>query len=148
MKRTDAGLWIPDHLKPAHKTIAIVFWHSQKLNRIVVGLPEAYPVPKILQDLGFNKVVCRTARDVEIWSQKMRDQEKRDEEMTDEQREAFEGPIRQKIRADLHYRMVNSRNALNREFCRQALQKMDQDEQKNRVTRDSWMHVEAHEDGK
>jgi hypothetical protein len=143
-----ADLWIPAHLKPAHKAIAIVFWHSQKLNRIVVGLPEQYPVPAVLQQLGFNKVVCRSAHDVEIWSQKMRDQDRRDEEMTDEQREAFEGPIRQAIRADLHWKMMNSRNAINREFCRQALVKMEEDEKKHKSQRESYMHVEAAEDGK
>jgi hypothetical protein len=143
-----ADLWIPSHLKPANKPVSIVFWHSQKLNRIVVGLPEQYPVPSVLRHMGFNKVVCRTAHDVEIWSQKMRDQDRRDEEMTDAEREAFEAPLRQQIRADLQWKMMNSRNAINKEFCRQALIKMDEDEQKHKVTRESFMHVEAHESGK
>lgn len=147
MKRTDAGIWVPDHMKPAHKPISIVFWHSRRLNRIQVGLPEQYPIPAILVRLGFDKIVCRTAHQVEIWSQKMRDQERRDEEMTDEQREAFEGPLRAELRKDLQYKMANSRNPVNREFCRAALQRMDEDEARRKVRRESFMHVEAAEDG-
>ena len=147
--RTDAGIFVPKHtVKPAVSPIAVVFWHSRRLNRIVVGLPEMYPVPKVLVRLGFVKVVCRTAHEVEIWSQKMRDQEKRDEEMKDDEREAFEGPIRAALRSDLHERMANSRNPLNRQFCRQALARMDEYERKNRMKRESFMHAEAHEDGK
>jgi hypothetical protein len=144
-----ADLYIPKHLaKPAHKPIAVVFWFSTKVNRILIGLPEAHPIPPILRNLGFNKVVCRSAREVEIWSQKMRDQERRDEEMTDEQREAFEGPLRAELRKDLVSRMLNSRNAVNREFCRQALLNMDAEEERQKHKRESLMHIEGYEDGK
>jgi len=148
VKRTDTGLWIPDHLKPAHKPVNIVFWFSRKLNRINVGLPEQYPIPRVLVNLGFEKIVCRNAHDVDLWSQKLRDQERRDEEMTDEQREMFEGPLRAELRKELVSKMMNSRNAINRDFCRAALQKMDEDEARRKVKRESFMHVEAAEDGK
>jgi hypothetical protein len=148
VKRTDAGLWIPNHLKPAHKPVAIVFWFSRKLNRINIGLPEQYPVPAILANLGFEKIVCRNAHDVDLWSQKVRDQEKRDSEMSDEQRYAFEGPLRAELRKDLVSKMINSRNQLNRDFCRAALQRMDEDEAKHKMDRVSFQHVEAFEDGK
>jgi hypothetical protein len=143
-----ADLFIPKHLaKTSHKPLAIVFWFSRKVNRILVGLPEEHPVPPILRNLGFEKIVCRSAREVDKWSQKMRDQERRDEEMTDEQREAFEGPLRAELRKDLVWRMENSRNAINREFCRQALANMDAEEQKQKAKRESMMHVEGYEAG-
>lgn len=147
MKRTDGGLWIPDHLKPAHKPVNIVFWFSKRLNHINVGLPEQYPIPRVLVNLGFEKVVCRTAHDVDLWSQKLRDQEKRDSEMSDEQRYEFEGPLRAELRKDLVSRMLNSRNQLNRDFCKAALQRMDDDEEKHKLKRESYMHCEAAEDG-
>lgn len=142
------SLWLPSHLKPAHKPVSVVFWFSAKLNHIRVGLPEAYPIPPILSRMGYNKIVCRSARETEIWSQKMRDQERIESEMTDEQREAFEGPIRAQLRAELVTKMLNSRNPVNREFCRWALQRMDEDEEKRRVKKESMMHAEAFEDGK
>lgn len=143
-----SGLWIPKHLKGGRKAVSVVFWFSERLNRVQVGLPENYPVPIVLANLGFNKVVCRSAHEVEIWSQKMRDQERRDEEMTDEQRDAFEGPLRAELRKELVSHMMNSRNAVNRDFCRAALNKMDDDEKRRKVKRDSWMHQEAAESGK
>jgi len=148
VKRTSAGLWIPDHLKPAHKPVNVVFWYSKRLNRINVGLPEQYPVPQVLANIGFEKIVCRSAHDVDLWSQKMRDQETRDEELTDEQRELFEGPLRAELRKDLVYKMMHSRNQVNRDFCRAALQKMDDDEARRKVKRESIMHAEGFEDGK
>lgn len=144
-----SGLWIPRHLKPARKTIAVVFWHSPKINRIVVGLPEQYPIPAVLVAQGFQKVVCRSAHEVELWSQKLRDQERRDAEMTDEERERFEGPIRAQMRAELVHLRDNARNAFNRDFCQRAIDQIDaMTEAASKVNRESYMHIEAFEDGK
>ncbi len=148
LSRTDSGIWVPSHMKGGVKPIAVVFWVSQKLNRIVVGAPEQFAVPKVLADQGFQKIVCRSAAEVERWSQKLRDQDRRDTEMTDEQREAFEGPLRAACRAELVTKMMNSKNAINRDFCRAALQKMDDDAEKKRVKRESFQHAEGFEDGK
>ena len=147
MKQTDAGLWVPDHLKGGQKHVNVVFWYSMKLNRIVVGAPEQFPVPKVLAAQGFHKVVCRTAAEVEKWSAKMRDQDRRDTEMTDEQRDTFEAPLRALLRAELVTKMMNSKNAINRDFCRAALEKIDADEARRKVKRESFMHAEAAEDG-
>ncbi len=136
-------LWLPKHLRPARKPIAVVFYYSKTLDRIMVGFPENYPAPK-----GFEKIVCRTAHDVEIWSEKMRQQDKRDEEMTEEQRELVEGPIREYARKQLLHLMANARNSINKEFCRVALAKMDADAEKRKMKRESYQHIEAFEDGK
>lgn len=146
---THSGLWLPRHLRPARKPIRVVFYHSKKLDRIEVGFPEQFPVPPVMVAMGFEKVICTTAREVEKWSAKKRAQEKRDAEMTDEEREKFEGPIRDAIRKDLLHRMLTARNEVNREFCRYALAQLDlQEARARRVVRESFMHQEGFEDGR
>jgi hypothetical protein len=149
MKRTAPGLYIPNVLKPAKKVVNIVFWFSRKLDHIRIGAPEWFPIPPNLVLLGYEKIVCRTAHDVERWSQKMRDQERREQERSDEQRDAFEGPILAKMRSDLHHQMANARNQINRDFCRQALAKLDEYQDRRLKEKiESMMHVEGFEDGK
>jgi len=140
-----SGLWLPRrYLKPT----AIVFWYSEKLNRIRVGAPEAYPVPEHLQYEGYNKIVCRNAHEVEVWSQKLRDQERRDKEIEDAKREAIEGPIRDAIRSELVYKRDHARNAINRDAMQRAIENHDEAEDRRRKeTSISYMHVEAAEDG-
>ncbi len=139
-----ADLWIPRHLRPAVKRIKIVFYHNPKTDRVEVGFPEEFECPLP----GYLKIVCQTAAEVEKWSEKKRKQDARDREMTDEQREAIEGPIRDAVRKDLVSKMLTSRNALNRDFCRWALQQMDkQDELRKKEKVESYMHVEAAEEG-
>ena len=43
--------------------------------------------------------------------------------------------------------MANARNNLNREFCRMALQKIEEAEEKGKMVRDSYLHAEAYEAG-
>lgn len=141
-------LWVPSSYKPAEKKIAIVFYHQKSTGHIQVGFPDQYPLPKILEKEGFEKIVCRTAKEVELWDQKMREQEKREEEWTDEQREMIEGPIRRMARQELTHKMMHSRNAINREFCRQALLQLDLAEERMKMKRESFMHIVGFEDGK
>jgi hypothetical protein len=149
MKQTSSGIFVPDHLwKPARKFVAVVFYFHTQSNRIAVGAPDEYPIPKLLARAGWEKIVCRTAHDVDLWSQKMRDQDRRDEEMTEEQREAFEAPLRALLRQELVTKMLNARTPINREFCRAALQKIDEDEARRKIRRESYMHAEAYESNK
>lgn len=145
---SQSGLWIPKHLRPANKPVNVVFYHSKTIDaanggRVMVGFPEQFPAPK-----GFVKIVCRSAAEVEKWSEKLRQQERRDDQMTDEQREAVEGPIRDYARKQLLHLMANARNQVNRDFCKAALDLMDKDDAKRRMKRESFMHIEAAEDGK
>ena len=139
---SNSGLWVPRTLPQAKKTVSVVFYYSKKLDRVLVGFPENFPAPK-----GFLKIVCTTAAEVDRWSAKLRAQEKREDDLTEEQREAVEGPIRAYARAELHRLMANARNALNRDFCRSALAKMDEDENRRKMKKESFMHCEAAEDG-
>ena len=60
----------------------------------------------------------------------------------------MEGPLRRHVRQELQHRMATSHNAINREFCRVALERLDKYEKHLRFKRDSYMHAEAFEDGK
>lgn len=142
-----SGLWIPKHLQGGQKKISVVFYYQRSTGHISPGFPENFPLPKLLKNEGFEKIVCRTVHEVELWDKKCREQERREQEMTDEQREAVEGPIRAKARADLVSHMMNSRNALNREFCRQALLKLDEHEERMKMKRESFQHLVGYEDG-
>ncbi len=106
-------------------------------------------MPQIMVNWGYEKIVCRSAHQVEIWSQKMRDQERRESEQTDEQREAFEAPLRSLLRADLVTRMLNAKDAKNREFCRWSIEQIDKkEEERRKMKRESFQHIEGYESGK
>jgi hypothetical protein len=112
-------------------------------NKITVGFPEQFPAPR-----GAEKIVCNTASEVDRMSNLMREQEKREQEMSDAEREAIEGPMRKYLREELQNRMANSTNALNREFCRMALEKIDaQERDRTKMNRESYMHAEGFEAG-
>jgi len=141
-------LWLPRHLRPAVKRIAVVFYYNAKTDHTIVGFPENFPIPPSWKKIGYVKYVCRTAAEVDKWDKRMRNQEQREEQMTDEQREAFEGPMRQYARQELTQKMLTSRNAINREFCRQALAKLDEDERRRKMKKESFMHIVGYEDGR
>lgn len=136
-------LWVPSHMRRAKQLISVVFYVHVASKRILVGAPDEFPAPK-----GYEKIVCKTAHEVEYMSRLLSKQEQIDEERTDEEREAIEGPIRRHARQELQHRMANSHNAINREFCRVALQKLDEYEANLRMKRVSFMHAEAFEAGR
>lgn len=136
-------IWIPEHLKRARKPISVVFYYSRKFNRILVGFPEQFPAPE-----GFEKIVCTTAAEVDLWSNRLRLQEKMDEERTDEEREAIEGPIRDYVRKELVTKMLNARNEVNRAFCKFALDRLDEEANKRKMKRIAYMHQEGFEAGR
>ncbi len=140
-----ADLWLPSTLRPAVKRTKVVFYFNPTTDHTLVGFPEQFPCPH----RGYQKIVCENAADVDRWDAKLRAQEKRIEEMTDEQREAVEGPMRRQARAELYQKMANSRNAVNQEFCRQAIAQIDayEDELRKNKT-ESFQHLCGFEDGK
>ena len=140
-------LWLPKSCKPAQKKIAVVFYYQKSTGHITPGFPDQFPLPKVLENEGFQKIVCTTSAEVDIWDKKCREQEARETEMTDEQREAVEGPIRRMARQELTHKMMNSRNAMNREFCRQALLKLDEAEERMKMKRESFQHIVGYEEG-
>lgn len=138
-----ADLWLPQHLRPAVKRTRVVFYHNPTTDHVLVGFPEQFPCPH----KGYVKIVCQNAAEVDRWDKKLRDQERRIEEMSDEQREAIEAPVRRAARADLYAKMINARNAMNREFCRQAIAKIDEyEEQLKKKKIESFQHIVGFED--
>jgi hypothetical protein len=137
-----SNLWIPKHLKKGRKFVSVCFYRHLKSGRLLVGFPENFPAPN-----GFEKIVCRSAAEVDAMSARLRDQERRDEQMSEEQREVFEGPLREMIRKELVTRMMNARNDINREFCRFAIQKIDEETRRRKMKTETFMHCEAAEDG-
>jgi hypothetical protein len=138
-------LWIPKHLRPAVQRTKIVFykWRKGGTIRYTVGASDDYPAPP-----GAEKIVCESAAEVEKYSQILRDQDAADDEMAEAERYEREEPIWQALRSDLQHKMLNSKNEINREFCRRALMEMDKAEAKRKEVRTSYMHVEGFEHGK
>jgi hypothetical protein len=138
-------LWIPKHLRPAVQRTKIVFykWNKAGVIRYTVGAPENFPAPK-----GAEKIVCQSAAEVEKYSQILRDQDAADAEISEAERYEREEPIWQALRKDLQNKMANAKNQINREFCRVALQRMDEAEVKRKEVRTSYQHCEGFEQGK
>lgn len=147
-RRVAPEIWIPGQSRPGVKRISVVFYFQKSSGRIVVGFPDQFPIPDSFKKIGFEKIVCRSAGEVDLWDKKFRAQEKREEEMTDEAREAIEGPIRAWARQQLVTSMMNARNQLNRDFCRAALDKLDADEKRRKMTKESFQHIVGFENGK
>ena len=121
--------------RPRHAQLArkIVFYKHVASGRLTAGFPEEFPAPKCME-----KIVCNHASEVERYSAIMRQQEK----------ELFEAPIRAEHRQELQRLAANARNQLNRDFCLFALKKLDEADERGKLIRESYMHVEAFEEGK
>jgi hypothetical protein len=126
----------------AQMTKKIVYWYDGTTGEIRMGLPEHYPAP-----YGFEKIVCNSAHEAEVWSERMRKQEAIKIQMEDEQREMIEGPIRANLRSHILHQMTNARNNLNREFLRRHLESYDKRPDKTKMNRISYLHNEGYEQG-
>lgn len=121
---------------------AICYWHDGTTGEIRMGLPEQYPAP-----YGFEKIVCHTAYEAELWSRRMRRWEAVKREMEDEQREMIEGPIRANLRKHIQHLAANARNNMNRDFLLMHLRNYDQRPDLTKTRQTSYLHAEAFEHG-
>jgi len=139
-----SGLWLPRrYLKPT----SVVFYWNQTTNHIINAiLPEIYPVPYPFNEQGYQKIVCRSAHELQIWSQKLRDQERREQEIEQAHRKAIEAPVRDALRRELIDAARNAHDNLNRDAARHALAKVDEMEGDQQRTRTSYQHMEAREE--
>lgn len=137
-------LILPGTFRPQNAQLStkIVFYRHVKTGRIMMGCPEQFPAPK-----GFEKIVCATTQEAERWSERLRSQDNQDEKLSEYERECIEGPLREYARQELQHRMANARNNLNREFCRYALEQLDLRAARGKTIRESYLHVEAFEEG-
>ena len=108
-----------------------------------MGLPEIYPAP-----YGYEKVVCNTAHEAELCSEKMRWWESMNGEIENQRREMVEGPIRDALRKEILWLASNARNEINREFLLRHLALYDKREDRTKEKRVSYLHSEAYEKGR
>ncbi len=120
----------------------IVYWLDTVTGTIKTGLPEQYPAPYMHE-----KIVCGTAHDAEVWSNKMRQQEAIRDQLEDEKREEIEAKMKAQLRNHIHHLMANARNNMNREFLRRHLELYDRRPEGWRTKRESYLHAEAFEKG-
>jgi hypothetical protein len=121
----------------------VVYWHDGTSGEIRMGLPEIYPAP-----YGFEKIVCHTAYEAELWSQRMRKWDAMKQAMEDEQREMIEGPIRDNLRRHIQHLAANARNNINRDFLLMHLNNYDKRADLTKTKRVSYLHSEAFEHGR
>lgn len=95
---------------------------------------------------GWTRIVCNTAREAEQWSERMRHWDSLMHEISQEERELVEGPMRDEMRSELRHNLANSRNNINREFLRRALERLDKQGNRMRYQRESRMAIEAYEE--
>lgn len=118
------------------------FYYNGTTGAIMNGLPEQFAAP-----YGYQKIVCTSVRETEIWSQRQRDWENVKHRMGQEQREMVEGPIKDEIRKHILHQMSNARNQLNRDFLQRHLEQYDKRADPWRWQRESFLHAEAYENG-
>lgn len=121
----------------------IVFWFNPMTCEWRMGLPEVYPAPD-----GFEKVVCNTAHEAELCSERMRIWEAMNGEIEDQKREMVEGPMRDALRKEILWLASNARNSINREFLERHLANYDKKENHTKQKRVSYLHSEAYEQGR
>lgn len=130
-------------IQQAQLTKKPCFYYNGTTGEIRTGLPEEYPAPQ-----GYEKIVCNTAHEAEIWSSRQRKWDTFKHEIAQTEREMIEGPARDNIRKHILHLMGNARNSVNREFLRRHLEQYDKKPDPWRYRRESYLHAEGFEKGK
>jgi hypothetical protein len=120
----------------------VCFWYNGTSGAILTGMPEEYSAPR-----GFEKIVCNTAHEAEMWSERQRKYEAFKESLKQEERELVEGPIRDNIRSEILHQIANARNSINRDFLKRHLEEYDKKQDPWKWKRESYLHAEAFEKG-
>ncbi len=110
---------------------------------ILMGLPERFAAP-----VGYEKIVCNTAKEAELWSGRMRVWEGVKEQIGNLVRKQRQQPIRDGIMSEMRHNMANARDNTNREFMRRAIEKAENTEDPLDYKRVSYLHAEGFEQGK
>lgn len=121
--------------------IPIVFWYSKTLLHILVPPHWSVPAPE-----GYQRIECRHAHEVDLWSDRLRQQEKRIREMNEEERYNFEEPIRAHGIAMLRKALATCSDQVNREFIAISIKNLERKREKRRKEYvETYMAVEARE---
>lgn len=119
------------------------FWYNGTTGEILTGMPEEFPAP-----FGYQKIVCTSAHEAEIWSERQRKQDDFKHSIKQEEREMIEGPMRQEIRSHIQHLASNARNSLNRDFLLRHLSEYDKKPDPWKYKRESYLHAEGFEKGR
>lgn len=132
-------LWLPQRYVQMAKPV--VFWFSKKLDHILLPPSPIAPAPN-----GYQRIECIHAHEVELWSNRLRAQEKRIREMTDEERYRFEEPIRAHMIQELRSLLQKATDAANRAFLLRSIELIEKKrEQRRQEFVETFMHCEAKE---
>lgn len=138
-----SNLWLPPNYQRRNVQMAkaVVFWFSKKLDHILLPAAPLCPAPT-----GYQRIECIHAKDVDLWSDKLRAQEKRVREMTDEERYNFEEPIRAHGIAELRKALKDAVDPANRLFLVRSIERLEQKrEERRKEYVESYMACEAQE---
>jgi hypothetical protein len=120
---------------------AVVFWFNKEADFIMCPPSPIAPPPA-----GFQKVECVHAYEIDIWSRRLRRQEKRVREMTETERFEYEGKIQSAIIEDMKRCLANSTDTANREFLSFFIKKAEEKREKRRMEiPETYMACEAKE---
>ena len=116
-------------------------FYLDRSGKVMSGMPENIPAP-----YGLQKIVCGSALEAERYSSLQRQQERVDHRRQQAERGAIEGQFQSEIRSEMTTKMLNARNATNREFMRRALEMNAKRSDPTAYERESYLHAEAFED--
>ena len=137
------SLWLPQGVRRQYAQMSkpVVFWFSKKLDFIMLPASTIAPPPT-----DYQRIECRHAHEVDLWSNKLRAQEKRLREMTDEERYNFEQPIRDHGIAELRKALQTANDPANRIFLARSIERLEQKREERRKEHvETYMAVEAQE---
>jgi hypothetical protein len=120
----------------------IIYFENQRTGEIRMGLPEQFPASR-----GFQKVVCGSAHEAEVWSERLRRYNMVKEAKVDEERGRIEGEMAAEHRSKINHLIANSRSKYGKEFLRAHLERMERAESQRKTTREEYLHSEAYEKG-
>lgn len=143
-----SGLILPRHIAKerqhqAQMSKPIVFWYNRKRDFIL--LP---PGPITKAPTGYEAIECRHANEVELWSKRLRAQEKRLREMTDEERFRFEDGVRFDMLQEMRKNLAECTDPRNKRFMQAAIEHFEKQRERARPEHtkvESYMAVEAEE---
>lgn len=128
----------------AYLSKPVVYWQNTITGQIKMGFPEQFNPPPY-----HNKIVCQTVHDAERWSQLMRDQERVNEQVYADTRGAYEETLRSHLRKEIHHRLAQTSDPVNRGFLEAYLKKIEnRPSDPTQSRRESYLHNEGFEQGR
>jgi hypothetical protein len=121
----------------------IVFWWSKELDHLMHA-----PGVDVKTPSGYQRIECRHAHEVELWSSRLRAQEQRIRQMQDEEFYQYEDRIRRKQIEELRKSLESCIDVKNRLFIKAAIEYFEKRREMQRpsyIKRETYMAVESEE---